>query len=91
MTLDQYLQLVDWTGRQLRRGKRGTIPAELADILQRLDVDSSVWLEGIEHFGQWFHRAAGCAQAMMEKAQQAGRRWFHGLGRCRQLFTPAEE
>jgi len=91
MTLDQYLQLVDWTGRQVRRGKRGTIPAELADILQRLNVDSSIWLEGIEHFEQWFHRAAGCARGMMEKARQAGRRWFHGLDRCRQFFTSAEE
>ena len=91
VSLDQYLQLVDWTGRQLRRGKRGKIPAHLADILQRLDVETSVWLDGIEHFEQWFHRAAGRARAMMEKAKQAGRRWFHGLGRCRQLFTPAEE
>ena len=91
MTLDQYLQPVDWTGRQVHRGKRGTIPAELADILRRLNVDSSIWLEGIEHFEQWFHRAAGCARGMMEKARQAGRRWFHGLDRCRQFFTSAEE
>ena len=41
MTLSepQYLALLDWTGRQLRRDKRGAIPAELAPIMERLSVN----------------------------------------------------
>jgi hypothetical protein len=36
MSLDQYLQLVDWTGRQLRLDKPGQIPSHLAPVLTRL-------------------------------------------------------
>jgi hypothetical protein len=38
LALDRYLELLDWTGRQLAAGKRGAIPANLAPILQRLDL-----------------------------------------------------
>ena len=37
MSLESYLKLLDWTGRQLRRDdKRGRIPDQVAPILQRL-------------------------------------------------------
>lgn len=37
MTLDQDLRLLDWTGRQLRKDKAGSIPAEFDSLLERLD------------------------------------------------------
>ena len=40
MTLGKYLELLDWTGRQLRAGTRGLIPASLAPILARLQVSA---------------------------------------------------
>ena len=36
--LGDYLQLLDWTGRQIRNGKRGAIHKHLSLILQRLDM-----------------------------------------------------
>jgi hypothetical protein len=30
MPVEHYLELLDWTGRQLAAGKRGAIPAHLA-------------------------------------------------------------
>ncbi|WP_018414595.1 transposase [Teredinibacter turnerae] len=42
--LDDYLQLVDMTGRSLRAGKKGFIPAHLPPILQRLSIDYNTWL-----------------------------------------------
>ncbi len=35
MSFVEYLSLLDWTGRQLREGKRGAIPQDLAPILER--------------------------------------------------------
>jgi len=31
LALEKYLELLDWTGRQFRDGKRGAIPATLND------------------------------------------------------------
>ena len=38
-----YLSLVDWTGRCLRDDKRGSIPREISPILERLNIDPTYW------------------------------------------------
>jgi hypothetical protein len=40
--VDGYLKLVDWTGRRVRLNKRGAIPADLAPIVDRLQVTGEV-------------------------------------------------
>ena len=59
MTLDQYLKLLDWTGRQLRRDKAGRIPAEFAPILERLDCGVETWLDLVKNFRKRFRTEAG--------------------------------
>ena len=86
MDLDDYLQLLDWTGRQVRGGKRGSIPSDLSPILDRLEVEAESWLSVVQHFGRWFHRAAGRADRVLAEATRAGRRWLQGLTRCREAF-----
>jgi hypothetical protein len=66
MTLDQYLRLVDWTGRQLRPDKAGRIPPELDPILQRLDCVSGVWLDLVRNFRRRFRTEAGRADRVHE-------------------------
>ena len=86
MALDQYLQLLDWTGRQIRAGKAGAIPAHLAPILERLTLNSEVWLDVVTHFGDWFHRAVGRVSSMAARAVRSSGRWHQGIGRCRLAF-----
>lgn len=86
LLLDEYLQLLDWTGRQLRSDKRGSIPQDLLPILTRLQVNEETWLESVQNFGRWFHRAAGRSANMAKLAGRAGKRWFQGLGHCRLAF-----
>ena len=59
MTLDQYLKLLDWTGRQLRRDKAGRIPVEFALILERLDCSAETWLDLVKNFRKRFRTEAG--------------------------------
>jgi len=40
LTLAEYLQLLDWTGRQLKPGKRGAIPKNAPPILDRLNLSA---------------------------------------------------
>jgi len=44
-TTRDYLELVDWAGRAVRDHKRGSIPELAPSILDRLELDSDVFLE----------------------------------------------
>lgn len=50
MSLDDYLPLLDWTGRQLHRQERGQIPKACAPILARLQLSPDIWLNYVERF-----------------------------------------
>jgi REP element-mobilizing transposase RayT len=78
MELDQYFQLLEWTGRQLRSDKPGLIPSHLEPMLIRLEIEREAWLETVQHFGSHFHRVAGQLQHMVQAAREAGQRWFQG-------------
>jgi hypothetical protein len=52
LSLDDYLALLDWTGRQIRSDKRGVIPAELRPILERLSINAEAWLDTVTCFGR---------------------------------------
>jgi hypothetical protein len=55
--LEEYLALVDWTGRILRTDKRGAIDAELPPILERLSIAPTAWKTLTssfeDHFSHW--------------------------------------
>ena len=64
MTLDQYLKLLDWTGRQLRKDKAGKIPTEFDPILERLDCSAESWLDLVQNFRKRFRTEAGLARSL---------------------------
>jgi hypothetical protein len=86
MTLNEYLERRDWTGRQVRADKRGAIPANLLPILQRLNVNAEAWFETIEQFGRVFRRAVGRAASLAALADARGKHWFQGVTDCRTAF-----
>ena len=90
LTIEKYLELVDWSGRQVRQGKVGTIPANLAPILDRVGINPQLWLDVLQSFGEWFPRIAGTAEKVEEHAASHERCWFHGLRYCRQIFSSGE-
>ena len=48
MSFAEYLNLLDWTGRQLRADKLGAIPQDLAPILERLQIGGEAgWLPNL--------------------------------------------
>ncbi|MGF1757126.1 hypothetical protein L4D76_04065 [Photobacterium sagamiensis] len=50
MRLMDYLELVDWTGRQLRKGKTRYIESHTPPILQRLNFEQQNWLKACTQF-----------------------------------------
>ena len=86
MTVEQYLELLDCIGRQLRGDKRGAIPADLAPILERIGIVVEQLTKTIADLDGYFPQVLGQAAHVAEAAARAGRRWFKGVGRCRLAF-----
>jgi REP element-mobilizing transposase RayT len=81
ITAEEYLTLLDATGRLLKAGKRGAIPPELAPILQRLDLTVDAWLATMLGWRMFaFTSALGHATIRAREAGKRGLRWIRN--RC---------
>jgi hypothetical protein len=78
--------LLDWTGRELRAGKRGAIPVHLAPIVERLGLNQSNWVETVRGFGRLFKQAAGRSSLLVDAAARYSRHWFQGKEAARMAF-----
>jgi REP element-mobilizing transposase RayT len=82
-----YLDLVDWSGRTIREDKRGAIPGTAPPILERLNLDAERFVAHVRRGGRDRHVAAlGHVERIREAARQLGRRFFKGLGQSRRLY-----
>ncbi len=78
--LTQYIQLLDWTGRQLHAKYDGVIPSCLAPILKRIGIDDRTWCRLINGFGRIFRRAAGTKESLSKEAVRRGQKWLRADG-----------
>ena len=86
MSFAEYLQLLDWTGRQIRDDKPGAIPADLAPILARLKLSDDGWLKLMKGFSRMFPRAAGRPQSLQREREQLGCQLMQGIRHSRAIF-----
>jgi hypothetical protein len=82
-----YLELVDWTGRQMREGKRGAIDGTLQPILDRLQIDRQHWLYMTEKFENRFKGLVGTAMRLKAVCQGLGYRRTPNAAACRALLA----
>jgi REP element-mobilizing transposase RayT len=80
ISLRAYLELVDWTGREVVAGKRGAVPKHLKPILERLGLQPKSWCTLIVNFGSLFRRAVGRLPSMDAETSRRGQLWMHGAG-----------
>jgi hypothetical protein len=85
ISIAQYLNLVDWTGRQMHPGKRGKIDPERPRILDRLGLTDRTWTTQVKATESDFYRVIGAAESIIDYAARVGQCWFHGLGVAREL------
>ena len=84
--LDDYLQLVDWTGRILRDDKRGSISESLPPILERLNIPAHQWLYSTRHFESRFKCFVGTASNLKDTCLAKGLKRIQGLSACSTAF-----
>ena len=85
--LTDYLELVDWSGRIMREGKKGYIPDHLPTILQRLDMDARHWLYLTRNFEQPFKNLVGAAHHVRRACEEMGKCWVQGISQCEKLLS----
>jgi hypothetical protein len=77
---EDYLELVDWTGRAMRSDKRGHIPEEHPVILDRLGIDPERFIGYSERLLKEFGTAVGAPAAMVSL-------YLHGIRAARRMFV----
>lgn len=84
--LRSYLELLDWTGRQIRPNKRGAISQAEPEILARLGIDSVAWLVSCCHFESRFKAIVGCYMHLKHSCKELGHSRCAGAGNCKLCF-----
>jgi len=75
-TID-YIELLDWTARQIATGKRGSTPSHVPPILRRLSLSPEVWSALVQNFGKLFNNVAGRPKTIdMNRSRIRHRRFY---------------
>lgn len=83
----EYMQLVDWTGRAIRKDKPGHIDRSAPPIMLRLQIDPAAWEAAMRPRGNVFGRAMGRLNRLRLHASTLGQRWIRGLNEAVRLYA----
>jgi len=78
-SLSLYFELVELTGRAVLETKRGFIPKELPDILDRLNLNPDTWMDELSQFKTTGITAVGNVSQLKEFCKSVGKKWCAGL------------
>ena len=87
MGLGDYLQLLDWTGRQIRKGKRGALPKNLEPLFERLEISAELWVDCVVNFRKWFRSSVGRPKSMESAAEARGHNRALSVNSARRAFA----
>ncbi|MEW8026370.1 MAG: hypothetical protein AB2806_01330 [Candidatus Thiodiazotropha sp.] len=76
--LNDYLRLVDWTGRAIREDKKGAIPSDLAPILERIGLNPDAWLKSVSHYNRNYFSVLGAIDRVRAFALVQKKSWHRG-------------
>ena len=85
---DDYLKRVDNTGRVIREDKRGYIPGETRQILERLNIDPEQFIATAARMLDLFSMAIGTPEHLTTHCMARNVAFLRGMGAARALFEP---
>ena len=85
-SLQDYIELVDTTGRAIRDDKRGHIDNNFPPILQRLKIDTETWLYIATTFEDSFGPWIGSTEKIQEACENTEKHWVHRTVGCQKLY-----
>lgn len=87
LTLDQYVEVLNWTARQLPRLKRGWSVQEAPPAFAACPLPPTVWCHLVREFGKLFCQVAGEAQTVDATRSRLGRNRYYLKRPARDLLT----
>jgi hypothetical protein len=87
MSVASYLELLDWTARELRSDKRGATPACAAPIFERLGIDADTWCELTRDFGKLFSIVAGKPKVIESTRSRRRHQRYRIRNRAKELLA----
>lgn len=88
---EDYAELVDWTGRTLRSGKKGFIASTQPKILERIGVDGEAFIAFSTRFLKEFGSAVGAPSALIDLCARRQVKYLRGIHTARKMFGRQEE
>ena len=88
-SLQDYLDLLDTSGRVVRTGKRGTILDQSPKLLTTLGIEPDEWFKTVTQLQARFELFVGAPHRLRQIAEQRGWRWVRGLAAGRRLYARA--
>ena len=83
---EDYLDLVETTGRSLHPGKRGLIAERVPKLLQRLEIDPERFIDCATNLIKQFGSAVGAPAHLTELCAQRQVKYLRGIGAARGAF-----
>ena len=90
LPVHHYLDLVDWTARELHTELEDPGSRKAPVILERLAVGPRQWLVQVPATESRYWRAVGCVGSLLDRARLTGRRWIRGIGVARAMELVTE-
>jgi hypothetical protein len=84
--LQDYLELVAWSGQAIHPNKRGKIADDQLKILQRLQIEPAELLRYLGHKDDRFHHVIGSKASIRDAAERLGKRFLQGIAAADRLF-----
>lgn len=85
LSLRAYVELVEWTGKQVRPDKRGALPPNTPSALDRYEVDPHRWATRVKAVGSGYWRIIGSAADLVDAAARLNQCWIKGIGLAKAL------
>jgi hypothetical protein len=87
MSTAEYLQLLDWTARQVRSDKQGATPQEFAPLFNLLGISAEIWCRLVKDFGKLFSVVAGRPARIDEHRSKDSSRRYRSRRQTRELLS----
>ncbi len=89
--LQDYLDLLDSSGRAVHLRKRGAIPDSTPRLLESLGLSPGEWLNSVAELHTRFRLFIGAPHRLKSLASRCGWRWIRGQTAARRLYSRINE